>query len=73
MHIAPTVRADGPPSNSVPGGRQQTHQPKAWQEAQKGKAFFFCQWEGCGHRETLPHEELEGKGTNPNTDVKPKI
>lgn len=22
MHIAPTVKADGPPSNSVPGGRQ---------------------------------------------------
>lgn len=22
MHIAPTGKADGPPSNSVPGGRQ---------------------------------------------------
>lgn len=71
MHIAPTGKADGPPSNSVPGGRQ--HISLMRDRKLRRARFFSVKWEGCGHRETLPHEELEGKGTNPNTDVKQKI
>lgn len=71
MHIAQTVKANVPPSNSVPGGRQHI---SLTCDKKLGRAkFLFCQRERCEHQGTLPHDELEGKDTNPNSDKKQKI
>lgn len=70
MHIAHTVKADAPPSNSVPGGGNSIS--PIYDNDCRGASAPFWKWESCETTESLPHEELEGKDTNPNLDVKQK-
>lgn len=70
MHIAQTVKANVPPSNSVPGGDNSIS--LIYDNDFRGASVLFCKWESCETTESLPHEELEWKDTNPNLDVKQK-
>lgn len=53
MHIAPTVKANGPPSNSVPGGRQ--HISLTCDKKLRRARFFFSVNEKGVDTERLCH------------------
>lgn len=46
MHIAQTVKANVPPSNSVPGGRQRSVS-LIHDKGIRRTGVLFCQWESC--------------------------
>ena len=70
MHISQTVKANISTSNSVPGADNSIS--LIYDNDFRGASVLFCKWESCETTESLPREELEGKDTNPNLDVKKK-
>lgn len=46
MHIAQTVKANVPPSNSVPGGRQHSIRLIHDNDLRR-PSVFLCKWESC--------------------------
>lgn len=71
MHIAQTVKANVPPSSSVPGGGQ--HRISLTRENNLGRAVFFSVNEKAVKPQTsLPHEELKGKTYKPKLRCKAK-
>lgn len=53
MHIAQTVKANVPPSNSVPGGDNNIS--LIYDNDFRGASVLFCKWESCETTESLPH------------------
>lgn len=71
MHIAQTVKANVPPSNSVPGGRQQSISLIHDNDIRR-TGVLFCKWESCENIDESATWRVRGKNTNPNLDVKQK-
>lgn len=70
------MKANVPPSSSVPGGTQHSirliHEPNTWQWPQKSKCSFLEVKKPWKHRKVCHMKHYKEKHTNPNLDVKKK-